>query len=162
MDDDPEAFIEYLERHGALTDELRARYRPQMPQRPAPLGGLSPTDQAALDAIVASNLATNQALAALALAIAPADGVEPPAPQPGAPRPKNRRYRLTNMPRGEDGELAGDMEYEDGRRRSFRLSRDANGDLEGDIEDLDGVEEAAPAAEADARQEPPATKRESF
>jgi hypothetical protein len=87
---------------------------------------LSPADLAAIDAIAAANLVTNRALQELAQAML--DG-----PQSEKPRPK-RSYRLTNVTRGADGELAADVEYADGRIRRFRVSRDEAGDLVGELE----------------------------
>jgi hypothetical protein len=56
--------------------------------------GLSPVDEAAIDAIAAGNRATNQALAELARALAARHGVVLPEPLPDKAQPKNRSYRF--------------------------------------------------------------------
>ena len=117
------------------------------------IAGLSAADLAAIDAIAAANMATNEALAELARAVATRHGVELPASQPNRPAPqrqKSRSYRLTNVTKGLGGEMTGDVEYDDARVRRFHLSRNGSGDLVGDIEDLDRAADAAPAPAADA------------
>ena len=118
--------------------------------------GLSPVDEAAIDAIAAGNRATNQALAELARALAARHGVVLPEPLPDKAQPKNRSYRFSTMSRDGNGGLAGDVEYADGRVRRFHVSRDETGDLAGDVEDLDPVADAAadagPATEISRRR----------
>ena len=148
--DDHAEFLAYLDRHGALTPELRAKYARRPPQQ-SPSGDLAPADLAALNALAASQVETHRALQELTRSIALAIGVQPAQSQPDQPRPK-RSYRFARMERGENGELSGDVEYADGRVRHFCLGRTATGDLEGDIEDAD----AAPAPAADAAPAPSA------
>jgi hypothetical protein len=105
--------------------------------------GLSADNLRAIEAIAAANTATNQALATLVQALAP------PALQP-AKTPHRRSYRVNNITRGDDGELAGDVEYADGRVRRFRVSRDEHGDLVGELDDAAPDAEPTPAAEAEA------------
>jgi hypothetical protein len=93
--------------------------------------GLSAADMAAIDAIAAGNRATNEALAELTRAVA-------------APQPKSKSYRFTGMTRGDDGELAGDVEYADGRVRRFRVARGDDGELVDDVEELDRVAVVGP------------------
>ena len=89
--------------------------------------GYSDADMAAIDAIAAANTVTNQALQELARAMLDSPRQEKPR-QP-------RSYRLINVARGTDGDLAADVEYSDGRRQRFVVRRNANGDLEGEFED---------------------------
>jgi hypothetical protein len=97
---------------------------------------LSRTDMAAIDAIVASNRATNEALVELARAMKGQRGASRGRPdaQPEKPR-QSRSYRLSNVTRGADGEVAADVEYSDGRVRRFRVARDEIGDLVGELDD---------------------------
>jgi hypothetical protein len=117
---------------------------------------LSPADIAALGVIAECVRATHQAVDDLTRRLARERGIELTPPRPETtrsqtPRPKKRSYRLANVTRGEDGALAADLQYADGRVRRFRAARNQNGDLEGELDD---VTDAEPMPETDAGEAP--------
>jgi hypothetical protein len=110
---------------------------------------------------VEGQIETNKAVQNLAHQIARERGITltRPHPEPDQPRPKSKSYRLTNVTRGEDGGLAADVEYSDGRVRHFQVKRDENGDLEGELDD---VADAEPVPAADAGAAPSSSKAGPF